>query len=111
MTTTQAVDFCGDLGPAVQIVKFALTVIQWVVPIVLIALGSIDLTKAVIAGEEKKIKENQQILIKRVIAAVIVFLVPTIVSVVMNLIGNDQWQSCWNRPMTSIKDYFKTSVK
>ncbi len=90
-------DFCTeDVGRILGIVGSVLDIIQWVVPIILIVLGTIDLTKAVVAGKEEQIKTNQQILIKRVIAAVIVFLIPLIVSVVMGWLGPDEWRQCWN---------------
>ena len=85
-----------ELLPVISAVKFILKVIQYVVPVVLIIFGSIDLIKAVIAGKEDDIKKNQQTLFKRIIAAVIVFLVPLIVSVVMGLIGGDDFKACWN---------------
>lgn len=85
----------GVLG-LVGVVRFILTIIQWVVPIVLIMLGTIDLVKAVIAGKEDDIKKNQQVLFKRAIAAVIVFLVPLIVTTITGLIGSTEWKSCWN---------------
>lgn len=97
---------CHDLGNIVKIVKFLLTIIQWVVPIILIVLGTIDLVKAVIAGKEEEIKKNQTNLIKRVIAAVIVFLVPMIVTILMGWLGNDDWKTCWNNTSGDIKTLF-----
>lgn len=93
-------DPCTDFKGAVQIVGLILKVIQWVVPIILILLGTIDLVKAVIAGKEDDIKKNQTTLIKRVIAAVIVFLVPLIVGILMGMIGQggkSSWKTCWNK--------------
>jgi len=85
----------SELMPIISAVKFILKVVQYVVPIVLIIFGSIDLVKAVIAGKEDDIKKNQQTLFKRIIAAVIVFCIPLIVSVVMGLIGSSEWKECW----------------
>jgi len=90
-------DPCTDFKGAVQIVGLILKVIQWVVPIILILLGTIDLVKAVIAGKEDDIKKNQTALIKRIIAAVIVFLVPLIVGILMGMIGQKDWKTCWNK--------------
>lgn len=77
------------------IVRFILTVIQWVAPIILIIIGSIDMVKAIIAGKEDEIKKNQQTLIKRLISAVIIFLIPLLVSIIMGWVGNEDWKSCW----------------
>lgn len=88
------------------IVRLIMNVICIVIPIVLIIIGSFDLFKAVTAAKEDKIKESQKILIKRIIAAVIVFLVPTIVTVLMNLIGVNEWKTCWNEADGSFKEIF-----
>ncbi len=77
------------------IVRFILTIIQWVAPIILIIIGSIDMVKAIIAGKEDEIKKHQQTLIKRLISAVIIFLIPLLVSIIMGWVGNDTWKSCW----------------
>ena len=85
----------SSLNILVGVVKTILGVIQIAIPIALIVLGTIDLGKAVIASKEEDIKKNQGILIKRVIAAVLVFLVATIVTFAMGLIGGTAWTDCW----------------
>lgn len=86
---------CNGLDDLIVVVRFLLDIVQWVVPIVLIGFGTVDLVKAVIAGKEDDIKKNQQVLIKRLIAALLVFLVPLIVSVIMGWLGSDEWKACW----------------
>lgn len=99
-------DICTDaMATAIALAGFVLRLIQWIVPIILIFLGTVDLVKAVIAGKEEDIKKNQGVLIKRVVAAVIVFLIPVIVSLVTGLIGANEWKECWNSHHTdSITD-------
>ena len=97
-TDTASLDkACNDteLQQIVNVAKFVLTAIQWLVPVLLIIWGTIDLVKAVVAGKEEDIKKNQKILIKRLISAVIVFLLPVAVSIIMGLIGSKEWKSCW----------------
>ena len=103
-----AEDACHGLGNIILIVKFLLTIVQWVVPIILIVLGTIDLVKAVVAGKDDDIKKHQQTLIKRIIAAVIVFLIPMLVTVLMGWIGNSEWTKCWNSKTGGISGIFKT---
>ena len=97
----------NGLDDVFRVARFIINLFRFIVPIVLIILGSIDLLKAVIAGKEEDIKKNQGILIKRAIAALILFLVPTIVMTVMGWIGNDEWKSCWNSANGSIRDIFR----
>lgn len=77
------------------VIRVALKIIQYVVPIILILLGTIDLVKAVSAGKEEDIKKNQNTLIKRIIMAIIVFIIPLLVSILMGLVGNGDWRECW----------------
>lgn len=56
-----------------------------IVPILVILLGMLDLAKAVIASKEDEMKKAQQKFIKRVVIGVVIFFVPLIVNLVMDL--------------------------
>ena len=88
----------GGIAEVVGLAKMVIKVLQLVVPIGLIIMGTVDMAKAVIAGDEKKMKEAQKPFIKRIIAAVIVFLIPIIVNMVLSFVttGNSEWIDCWN---------------
>jgi hypothetical protein len=83
------------LDTLVGIVKGALQIIQILIPIGLIIYGTIDLGKAVISSDEKKIQEGQKTLMKRALTAALVFFVATIVTFLMGFVGNETWKSCW----------------
>ena len=100
-----AEDLCGELGPVLKIVGIIVLGIQIAVPIILIVMGMIDFSKAVMEKSEDKIKDAQKILWKRAIAAAAVFLVITVVKVVMNIIGDDDYRSC----LTCIQEPFNPS--
>ncbi|MDD5888680.1 MAG: hypothetical protein PUC82_04250 [bacterium] len=96
---------CQGLEPLVRIIKGVLKYVFIIIPIALLIFGIIDLGKAVISSDDKEIKAATSRLIKRIIYAVVIFLVPSIVSLVMNLValGADpsetdttSWASCWN---------------
>lgn len=90
---------CGEgstLVNVIAIIRLVMNIICIAVPIIMILMGTIDLFKAVTAGKDEDIKKKQKALITRIIAGVLVFLVPTIVSVIMNLIGVSSWRTCWN---------------
>ena len=70
-----------------NIVSLAVGIIQVVVPILLIVMGMLDLGKAVAASKEEEIKKAQTLFIKRFIAAIIVFLIVTIVQVFFNVMA------------------------
>lgn len=94
LTTVKASDLCDELGPVLRIVGIAIFIIKVVVPIMLIVVGMLDMAKAVTEKDENKIKDAQHKLIKKAIAAVLVFLIVTIVGVLMNLIGADDYKQC-----------------
>ena len=98
---------CGDqdLLTILGVVRAGINVLIFVIPIILIVLGIVDLSKAVVSSDEKKTKEAQKMFLTRVIYAVVIFLVPTIVSLLFNLLpdavfgaGIDgyTWRDCWN---------------
>jgi len=100
------VEGCGDLEPIVRFIKLGvLPIIQIGIPILLIIMGSIDLGKAVLSSDDKEIKSATGRLVKRAIAAIAVFFVATLVSLVMNLFtnsgtdddveGTQSWSACW----------------
>lgn len=69
------------------ITSLIVTAIKIFVPLALIFFGMLDLGKAVIANDEKVMKEAQGKLIKRFVYAVIVFLIVALVQLVFNLLG------------------------
>lgn len=69
----------------VDLVSTIVTIIQIVVPVILIIFGMLDLVKGVMAQKEDEIKKGQQVLIKRTIAAVLVFFVIALVRLVLSL--------------------------
>ena len=80
---------CAGIGPIVQFIKNGVfPVIQIGIPILLILMGTIDLGKAVMSNDDKEIKGATGKLIKRAIAAIAVFFVTTIVTVVFSWLGS-----------------------
>lgn len=69
------------------ITSLIVTAIKIFVPLALIFFGMLDLGKAVIANDEKVMKEAQGKLIKRFVYAVVVFLIVALVQLVFNLLG------------------------
>lgn len=87
---------CKDeLLSIVGVLKTVLTILQIGIPIVLLLFGTIDLGKAVMAGDEKEIKAATGLLIKRLIAAAAVFLLFLIISAVTGWVGGKDWKTCW----------------
>ena len=96
-----ATDACGGLLPLVRVLVQLIKIIMIVIPIALIVYGTIDLGKAVIASDDKEVKAAQRRLIQRFIYAALVFFVPMLVGVVMNIVAQGgegdtvSWENCW----------------
>lgn len=100
-------DACGGLLPVIQFIRKGIyPLIQIGIPIILIVMGSIDLGKAVMSSDDKEIKGATSKLIKRAIAAVAVFFVTTIVSLLMDMFAKTDvsetedttsWADCWKK--------------
>lgn len=87
---------CEDLRPVWTIFGYVIWGIKVVVPLLLIITGMITMAHAVMEKDEKAIKSAQNLLVKKVIAAVIVYLVIMITGVIVNLVANDSWKTCAN---------------
>lgn len=68
-----------------NITSTIVTAIQIAVPIMLIIWGMLDFGKAVAAGKDDEIKKAQGLFTKRLVAAIIVFLVVVIVRFVLGV--------------------------
>jgi len=98
-----ATDCDENLLPIIQFIRRGIfPILQIGIPILLIVMGSIDLGKAVLSSDDKEIKGATGKLIKRAIAAVAMFFVTTIVSLLMGLFaktdvneGTTSWEKCW----------------
>ncbi len=91
--------FCADTAGIWRVVGFVIYIIRIAIPILIVLLGTLDLGKAVIAGEDKKIKEAQKTFIMRIIYGIAIFFVFPIVEVIFGLLGFDVEKSyqrvCW----------------
>ena len=99
---------CDALMPFIRLIRDGIIpLIQIGIPILLILMGTIDLGKAVMSNDDKEIKGATGKLIKRAVAAVAVFFVVTLVSVVFSWLGktdnsdvnanSGDWFTCWSK--------------
>ena len=87
-----------DILSIIYFVKKLIDIACILLPIGLIVFITIDIVKMILAGDDKEVKTNQKMLINRIIFAVAIFFVPTIVTVVMNTLKvaniNIDYNSC-----------------
>ena len=70
-----------------KVISIAYTILQIAVPVILVVVGSLDLFKGISAQKEDEIKKGQQIFIKRLVAAALIFFVFVIVKVVVSFVA------------------------
>ena len=104
------VDMCNDAGFLLRIIVKIVKYMHIIIPIILVVMASIDLFKVVVGqADEKAKKEATDKIVKRVLYAAIIFLIPTIVSIIFKKIEgptntsnnatnttSTSWISCWN---------------
>lgn len=79
----------GFTGLIPYVTSTVILIIQIAVPVLLIIWGMLDLGKAVIAQKEDEIKKGQATFFKRLIAAILVFFVITIVKLVVSFASSN----------------------
>ena len=78
-------NWCAQPGvqSAMKVIRTIINIIRWVVPIGLVVMTTVDLFSKVLNPDDKNAQKK---IMNRVIAAVIVFFVPTLVSLVLRLV-------------------------
>lgn len=93
-------DVCGLIdNNLAELIHTAIILLKIGIPVLLIIFGMIDFGKGVISGKEDEIKSGQHMFIKRVISAILVFFVVTIVQTVIELAddkNSDNESDTWN---------------
>ena len=76
--------FGGNLG---KLIKQAYGLIKFAVPILLLVLSIKDYGEAIIQDDTDKLKKSTTVFIKRLIIAVVILVLPTIIGFILELMG------------------------
>lgn len=105
-----AIDFCSPVSAdgtpnytllVFQVIGYIIIIIKILVPIILIVLGSIDLGKATVSGDDKIIMEKAVKFGMRVLTGVIIFFIPTILDFFLSLVSGVSETMANYRPCTN----------
>jgi len=77
-----------DVLKVIYFFLIIIDIVKIIIPIALIVLGIIDFSKAVVTNDEKVQKKATNLFFKRILYAVLVFIVPWIVEVLTITLGN-----------------------
>ena len=100
----------SDIQMILEIIIAILDLVKFFVPIVLIILCTIDIFKIIVSKKEDEVKKLRKDVFRKIIYAVIIYLIPVIVPVVFNFVNkvipieyDNSWKTCW--------DYVKDNKK
>ena len=83
-------DFVTNNDKIVDIIRFVYNAIKIGVPIILVVVGMFDMGKAITQQKEDEIKKAQTLLVKKAVAALIVFLMFAFAQLIVSLVADDK---------------------
>ena len=87
---------CTDVQPVFNAALFVITIIQIAVPFALVIWGSLDWFKALIAGDEKEMKMKRKPFIARLVAALVILVLPWLVKLIAKQVaGTNKTNKFW----------------
>ena len=81
--------FCTETAGIWRFIGYIIHIVRIAIPIIIILLGTLDLGKAVIGGDDDKIKAGRKAFIMRIVYGVAIFFVFPIVETIFGLLGSD----------------------
>ncbi len=80
-------NLCSDEGvrSTMRILGYVVMIIRWIAPLIIIIMGMIDFGKAVISSDDNAINKASKTLIRRIVAGIAIFFIPTIVLTILNI--------------------------
>ena len=93
-------DFCSTMKDLLTVIGWVLFVFKFAIPILIIAFGAFDFGKAVVAEKEDEIKKQTKKLIYRVVAGILIFLLPNIIIFIFKVAapgyetGSESFKTC-----------------
>ena len=83
-------EFVTNNAKIVDIIRFVYNAVKIGVPIILVVVGMFDMGKAITQQKEDEIKKAQTLLVKKAVAALIVFLMFAFVQLIVSLAADDK---------------------
>ena len=83
-------EFVTNNDKIVNIIRFVYNAVKIGVPIILVVVGMFDMGKAITQQKEDEIKKAQTLLVKKAVAALIVFLMFAFAQLIVSLVADDK---------------------
>ena len=85
ITISSCEDLFKDADDLLDLIKSGITIVKIAIPLILIVMGTMDFAQAIFASSEDGIKKAQSKFTKRVIIAVVIFLIPSILKALLSI--------------------------
>ncbi len=117
--TTNIDELCYDAAPILKLAGWVLTVFKIAIPLIIIALGVVDLASAAISSKPEEMKKSITSLVWRLVGGIAIFFIPTLVMLVFGFIsdyrdaenGVSSWQICYSCITSPWDDYCSVASK
>ena len=105
--TSGDLHFCQQPGVVrtMKIIGLIIGVVKVILPVIIIITAMITFTKVVISGKDEDFKESAKTVMKKVIAGIIIFLIPEMIHFVFTKVVNanstsnfTKCETCLNKP-------------
>ena len=80
------INFCSKTSAIWQLIGYGILLLKIVLPIVIIVIGVVELSKCVVSGKDEDIKNVFKKLLVKIVIAVAIFFIPTITRLVFGLL-------------------------
>ena len=81
-------EFCSETSGILKIVGIVVSIFKFVIPLLIIIYGMIDLGKAVVASKDDEIKKAAKSIGFRLAAGILIFFIPTIVMMIFGWVNS-----------------------
>ena len=110
---------CYDASPILKLVGWVLTVFKIAIPLIIIALGVVDLASAAISSKPEEMKKSVTSLVWRLVGGIAIFFIPTLVMLVFGFISDyskakdnvKSWDICYDCVVSPWKDSCSKAVE
>lgn len=88
---------CGSIGSfnkkIPEITSWIISLVEIAIPVILAIIGAIDFIKGITSGKEDESKKGQQMFLKRIITAIIIFFIVAFGKLVVNVFSSGNVES------------------
>lgn len=79
--------FCSNTASIWQLVGKVFFILKIVIPLLLIIFSIVNFSKVALSGDDKAMNDTVGQMIKKLVLAVVIFLIPTVVKLVFDFLG------------------------